>query len=720
MNLNKNLLYYLKYVLIIVSVIILSSILIQRHKIEKSNNTVELIIEYRDLEKLSNQSDLSVQEWINVLKDNGLNTIALHNKTLYTYINEKGIYNKFIKDITNSPNYKEIFPEELISLMNEFDTNSILLSTNNINQYKKISETLKYFNTINFKTLSNNSNNYIIIEQTEEDLIYNDFNKNSKIIIGSNAMFIPLGYDEDEINMINNSGLNKMLRPLNYMFDTKGAFALYRAEIDNYGKDSNILLTSGNTILGYSRFNNDIGYIDEFKKLIDDYEFIVGVVESDTQLSNNILEGANFLKDEVNYNKFVRVFNTWPYIAARYDYLGIYEGPKELTNTYFRAITERNVRAIYLRPFLRNENVVSDVEGFEQMLTELEDRIEKYGLKYGNATTFKEFEISSNMLAIISMLSASIILLYVNELLFNFKNKYIIILLILMNICIYATLYLSPNTVKLLITLLTAVSFATLGTLIYKKKYLLGLRKNNILTSVVSLAHAVVYSLLGAMFLTSMLSSTDYLLEFSFYRGVKLSLILPMILIINAVAILYTKELKKDFNKNFMKKLKESTIAIFNHEVKIYYLIILCIVGIGGILYILRSGNATVEVPTYEIVFRNMLEENLFARPRTKEFLIFFPITIVGAYYANKLVITKNNKAIKYLYTLCFGVAASLGQASILNTFSHLRTPFYFSVGRTLIAFGIGTLLGILYIMLIKICKVIIDYFIRKISKNNI
>lgn len=94
------------------------------------------------------------------------------------------------------------------------------------------------------------------------------------------------------------------------------------------------------------------------------------------------------------------------------------------------------------------------------------------------------------------------------------------------------------------------------------------------------------------------------------------------------------------------------------------------------------------------MIARNMLEEKLLARPRTKEFLIAFPALMVAIYFARN----------KYnLFTFGAGLVAVIGQASIANTFSHLRTPVYLSAARTAYGLGFGIVLGVIYILLVEL-----------------
>ena len=81
------------------------------------------------------------------------------------------------------------------------------------------------------------------------------------------------------------------------------------------------------------------------------------MMEQNDQSQNLVWPGVEELIDNTGY-RGVRVFNEWAYIQNRYQYCG-YEGPEEITNTFFRAIAERNCKIIFLKMILEPDNDVS-------------------------------------------------------------------------------------------------------------------------------------------------------------------------------------------------------------------------------------------------------------------------------------------------------------------------------------------------------------------------
>ena len=155
---------------------------------------------------------------------------------------------------------------------------------------------------------------------------------------------------------------------------------------------------------------------------------------------------------------------------------------------------------------------------------------------------------------------------------------------------------------------------------------------------------------------------------------------------------------------------------LLKEPVQVKHAILIGIAGIIGYIYLARSGHETnVQPMQVEILFRNTLENLLIARPRNKEFLIAFPMIILGMTY--KDFFSRLPIEIKYLsHTLVMGLGV-LGYTSITNTFSHIRTPLYMSTIRTVISFGASIVVALILIAGLYLLRYILMSIIR-IIKN--
>ena len=99
---------------------------------------------------------------------------------------------------------------------------------------------------------------------------------------------------------------------------------------------------------------------------------------------------------------------------------------------------------------------------------------------------------------------------------------------------------------------------------------------------------------------------------------------------------------------------------ILNKEVRYWHLVVFVVIAAVGVFYITRTGNSGTASAT-ELAIRQWLEDTLYIRPRTKEFLIGFPI-FVTALYAMSI----NRKLGSILL-----IPGVIGFLSIMNTFTH-------------------------------------------------
>ena len=92
-----------------------------------------------------------------------------------------------------------------------------------------------------------------------------------------------------------------------------------------------------------------------------------------------------------------------------------------------------------------------------------------------------------------------------------------------------------------------------------------------------------------------------------------------------------------------------------------------------------------------------MLEYITPARPRNKAIFLGFPALII-------FVMISGKKIFKTSYIL-FAIAATIGQANILNTFSHIRTPFMMSVYRILGEYVISVIITFFIALLFSLAE---------------
>jgi len=361
-------------------------------------------------------------------------------------------------------------------------------------------------------------------------------------------------------------------------------------------------------------------------------------------------------------------------------------------------LSERNIRVIYFKPFFEevgSTRYLTDADEYERTFASLEGRLEKHNIKLGKAVSIKEFHIGAKRLSVLAFgITLAAVFLFIK--MFNIKNKYF-------NLLYFTAI---PGAVLPLImrniaekgfSFAAAVAFSGLAIYFFMVniKHILDSSKSYsnvqlMVKSSVILTVSVAISLMGAVFVDSMLCDVKYMLEMDIFRGVKAAQILPFAIFI----IMYLVYFMNKDNDNTFNNIIDLIKRVLNKDIKIYYAILAGIIGVVGYVYISRTGHETNLQPSnIEMIFRNFMENELLARPRTKEFLIAFPAIFAAIFAANK----KSD-----FLTGIFMLAAAIGTSSVINTFSHLRTPIYLSFVRTIIGTGFGIVIGCVVILLMN------------------
>jgi len=476
--------------------------------------------------------------------------------------------------------------------------------------------------------------------------------------------------------------------------------------------DSPYFLNMGDYLLGYE---SKAG-----KALLRDYlretGIAVGVFEENDQSGNLDWEGFPELLEQTGY-RGVRLFNEWPYIQNRYAYCG-YEGPEEITNSLFRAIAERNCKIIYLTMILEPDNDVSvdadenawtyitDPADYEKMLGDLETRLAALGYTPGvvRAMDMPKPGVLWRILEGFGAVAAAVLLL---DLFCFLAPRTCLILTGIGMLGVLALGLLRPATYQVMLSMgggIVMPSLAAVGLC----RYAADMRRRErepglgrlIAETLGALLVAAAVSLCGSLMASSALSQMSYLLELDLYRGVKLMQLVPIALFCLAYLLVYAYEESgaKDAvlarvgergEKNRAARLWAYVSEVMDQPMKLGWMVavvLLAAAGLfvlaAGVYYIRRTGN-TMSVSARELALRNLLENLLIARPRTKELLIGWPCAMLFVWGLRRHM---------NLLPLLFGGGMSIGLVSVVNTFLHIRTPFLLSLLRT----GWGLLFGLL------------------------
>ncbi len=235
-------------------------------------------------------------------------------------------------------------------------------------------------------------------------------------------------------------------------------------------------------------------------------------------------------------------------------------------------------------------------------------------------------------------------------------------------------LHMSPVMAKKLMALLSVITFPTLSCILVMKP-----QRRSVGKSVLALLVMCALSYIGAVLMVGLLADVLFMLKLDQFIGVKIAHVIP---IVAAPFILYIWNAEKPLTT--VKQLLDKALDY-------KWAILFAIVAVAGFIYISRTGNTTAELSTGEAAMRNFLNDAMGVRPRSKEFLIGYPFTLLLFW----LGASRRN----WILT----IPAIIGQVSLVNTYAHIHTALLISLQRSLNGLVLGLVLGLLLLAAVQI-----------------
>jgi hypothetical protein len=375
----------------------------------------------------------------------------------------------------------------------------------------------------------------------------------------------------------------------------------------------------------------------------------------------------------------------------------IYNPAKALAR-YLRAVRERNVRVVYLKPFFLHGQGEDAIKLNIDYFKSVKDSLIKDGLTIGIPKPISdkaEGNISFPFKALLLLsIGASLLLLF--SLGWGIRS-YIITALVVLG-ALYAATNVQASMAIKAFGMLAGITFPSLGLVWVFNSWKLKGRFPSPLTSFLRM---ILFTLTGGMIVASLFQAPAYNLEIDSYSGVKLTFILPIFI----TAIVGVRLFFREQSAGFLSELG----FLGDMEIKIKHLALLVIVGFAGLILLTRSGNEPIfAVSDVENSVRGLMEAFFSVRPRTKEFLIGHPLMITGLYF-----LYKDHFKFKSLAFLAI-VGGMIGQVSVFNTFCHFHTPLGISILRTIYGLVVGAVLGIL---LAAVISLLLKFILRPAQK---
>ncbi len=605
-----------KWLLIIIamSLMLIAPALNKRHEAEWNNRTYEMIMPYDEIEvwlQEENETDVWKQ-----LKEAGLTTVSVEAETLDSL--EKSGHVLLLK--------MDEFKHALVLLNETVDhIPSRGLVVYPLDQTFPIVSSLQATFGDDVKVVQVNGKTYYIIEG------------NAKKIER-----VPLGYDEMKMARLIGQGLMVVLR-IPDARDMNEASVRVLQQIETLKNEHTFkLLPTGEEVAGYPADVEKWG--ERWKK--------AGYALLSTEFYE--AKGLTTLAKAMDVN------------VVRLHSLNLEQRkPNEAVDVAIRAIKERNIRALFVRPYTS----AGTVQNIEKTVAVMKQIVQHMPSHYtlGKSEPFAPIERSP--IATIGFIVGATAFIFlairslVSPLLAFVAAGGAFVLGIAGTVL---SIDLALKALALLVAIVTPIYAAKPSSV-----------REGWRGTFMAYGRAIAISFVGISWIVAMLYGNEYIAYVGEgFRGVKLVYVVPLV----AMIVLVLPSIIQESLLPFIKRLWKHPITIGHVVVSFFIFALLA-------YYVLRSGN-TGTASALELAARQKLEEWLYVRPRTKEFLLGFP-----AYMLALFVINKQKKLGSILF-----VVGTIGWLSIINTFTHLHIPLFISFIRTMYSLGLGLLIGIVLI----------------------
>ncbi|ADL11828.1 DUF5693 family protein [Acetohalobium arabaticum] len=637
-------------ILIIAGMITGAVIGYQRYQVETGNRSVELILDLKQWQKLKLPPGVDLAALLEKYESQGVTSLAIIEQDL--------------GDLEASGKVKLVTDLELRLLKETVGNNfqqmtSIFCRTPQLKQ--KIEERLSSYLGDNKVVTADRK--LLAAEADQQQLV--DF---------------PIGFTAEQLDLARRSGLKVVPRFGNQAVDDSKAIKDRFSELNTLPQAAlSQVIFSGTEVLGYP------DYLSATAALIEEYDLQLGIIEPFIAEQT----GVNRLANNLGPNN-IRVHSA---DQQEFNLLPV----EKLVDRYLRAVRERNVRGVYLKPILESKDGRSAVELTNQLVADLTAGLQAEGYSLAPAEPISDFSSSLLFLFIINLAAVAALFylveyLFISEFPLVVAGRYKLILFLIS--ALVSLVLISQDYIFLtreLTALLVAIIFPTLAVVSTLFPYIFSNQEieNRIKALFNIFVRVSLITLSGGVLLVGALGSWHYMVKLRQFRGVKLSFIGPILLVI-AYYLHYRFWLnREDYS---FQALIDKANSLLNKNLKLKDLFLLIFLAVVGIIYIGRTGNQPlIPVPELELIIRDWLEQLLSVRPRFKSFLIGHPLLVMATW----LIITGNRD-----WSIPVLLGGLVGQITVMNTFSHIHTPLWTSGVRVGLGLMLGFVIGILLVKL--------------------
>lgn len=663
---------------IIVGLVAALLVSVGRHEVEQANRQVDLAIDYEGLIELAEREGQPLDSVLEQAKEAGISSLAVY-ETTFKKLNANGkatavagsdIIRDYHTGALADPAWRALVAAGRIK------GDEVYVTGHDAGTYAEVKEDL-------FRRLGADRVTVLPLDSADGPSEVLAIKAHYESFLKMN-----IGMPTDEMKAVNAAGFHVIARPSNYENCTPDDVAAVFQRLE--GIDVSEIVYSGPECLGAPKALQ--ATIDHMK----DRGINLGLIEATTQLQFYKQTGMEEIAKGLGYDHVARLYaipkNEQPKLK-------IDAAVERWSNTD----EERNIRIDLLRIYDKPSPGMSLLETNMKYFRDTHDKLVAHGYTIGPAGTFAAYYPAKGLRALIVFGVAAAGVLYLSLVIprLNANRKYQLLLLVLFGALAAVPVLMGNGTkIRVVAALASANVFPALA-MIWQLDRIRGLRDKDfrhialprvIVTAALALFVTGALSYVGAAYLSGSLADTEYLLEFRIFRGIKLTFVLPLVLV--GIAFLQRFDVfdgRFDEGQGVMAQLRE----ILNTKVTVKALLGFFVVLAAGVVFVARSGHTSgMPVSQTELNFRAFLEQAFYARPRTKELLIGHPAFMLAAL----AFVRKWPTMVLFALVL----VATIGQGSMVETFAHMRTPVFMSFARGIGGIILGAGIGAVAMVLVE------------------
>jgi Family of unknown function (DUF5693) len=485
-----------------------------------------------------------------------------------------------------------------------------------------------------------------------------------------------LGIVPSEVDAAERHHLAVELRVRNvHDMDTDRLDAFF-ASLRRSGEDLTLIFDQ-DQVLGYDQLIPDVAA--EMKQS----RFAFGEIEAQTarrQQKGEAELGRRMAPD------VIRVFSLTPQELAN-------STPDEARDKYVLAARERNVRILYVRPFLNTSAGVNALNLNMDYVAAIAADLTHAGYKLNKAAPLTPLTTPAALVGLMALGALAATAVATGEVGdavgLRVPAPWLgsgVVAGTAVTLVLLAAHH--PTPLRQALAFLAALAFPTLAMLWIvpgARRPVEGTSRLNretwpagrlVLWSIAGLWRVSAVTALGGILVAALLSEWQFMMMIREFVGVKLAHVIPVVVIGLCVAAAGSSP------GTLWARLR----AWLRQPLLLEYGILIIFVGMAAVFALGRTGNSGLPLlGSLELKSRILLQRTLIARPRTKEYLVGDPFMVLAFALAALGA---------YRWVLPAVMIGAIGQVGLINSFSHIHTPLMYIFARTLYALVIGSVLG--------------------------